>query len=794
MWIPSWLARKAKDTTKYLTATIAAHDRGGYRRRKPDVMAMVQRDIGYIAICSAINAASLASCPIRLYTSKRAKLQTRKLTQRERKWIYDTEPMHGIGAKAADMVDEAGDVERVMSHPLLDFIADPNPDDRGFSYWELHFALLELCGNAFHHVVTTGPKQVFLFPLFPQFMQIQPGTDQLVSHYVYSRDTSNEQRFERDEVLHAVFRKRKSDPFWGSSWTYDIYPEHDLRSAMNQHATNLFKNGASPDLAISFKNKVTEQEIARVRDEVEAKYSGLQNVGRTLMMGDATITKLGDTMRDLDYEAGRRKVESDIMAAAGVPESMLRLNDANLASSLSGDVTYSRRTILPRITKHVEWLNEVVVPLFGGGVFFIADNPVPDDKAARLDATRLDVAAGIITTNEARAVRGLDPIDDPLADSLLFSGQPLGFVAPSPFGPPQNDQRPTREPEEEPEDDQEPEEPAKSVASIFHPPATPSPVAKAAQLVSQRALWSGSDCGCSKSLRPVNLETSPAPNAMADAVFRVFAEQRDALLASMDVNPSGYKTASRVVKASDPAAEAARLLKLWGALDPTWQAKMEAAVGEFADDRFGAAAEAAINFVAQYAEGVPDDAFELGDEDAAAMVARYTAGRLDRLQGINDTTANALAGTIEEAVRAGENIQSMRMRVQAVYDAESAPGQTISRRRAETIARTETAKAQTSGNMAGWQASGVVEGKRWLVSLDACEFCEAAAREFNSRTVKLDEPFYRKGSTLRGTDGGVMALDFDDVDAAPLHPSCKCDVVPVIVGYGAAAPVQGALS
>ena len=100
--------------------------------------------------------------------------------------------------------------------------------------------------------------------------------------------------------------------------------------------------------------------------------------------------------------------------------------------------------------------------------------------------------------------------------------------------------------------------------------------------------------------------------------------------------------------------------------------------------------------------------------------------------------------------------------------------------RAQTIARTESARAYTDGQNAAWEASGVVKGKTWLVSPYACEFCEAAAKEFGEKSVGVKDAFYERGATITGASGATMALDFDDTSGPPLHPNCRCSLLPVI--------------
>ena len=79
--------------------------------------------------------------------------------------------------------------------------------------------------------------------------------------------------------------------------------------------------------------------------------------------------------------------------------------------------------------------------------------------------------------------------------------------------------------------------------------------------------------------------------------------------------------------------------------------------------------------------------------------------------------------------------------------------------RAEMIARTETAVADVQGNLEGWRATGQVAGKQWLTAPGCCDECQA----LNEVVVDLDAEF--------PDDGG---------EGPPLHPNCRCDVLPVL--------------
>jgi hypothetical protein len=138
---------------------------------------------------------------------------------------------------------------------------------------------------------------------------------------------------------------------------------------------------------------------------------------------------------------------------------------------------------------------------------------------------------------------------------------------------------------------------------------------------------------------------------------------------------------------------------------------------------------------------------------------------------VSDAAAQYIADTVAQGIEDGNSIEDMADRI--------AEQRGISRERAEMIARTESAYAYTEGRLESMKESGVVTGKRWLLSPDACEFCEAAARQYGEKTVPLDTPFYTVGTTLTGVAGGRMKLTYRNVDGPPLHPNCRCDVIAV---------------
>lgn len=184
-----------------------------------------------------------------------------------------------------------------------------------------------------------------------------------------------------------------------------------------------------------------------------------------------------------------------------------------------------------------------------------------------------------------------------------------------------------------------------------------------------------------------------------------------------------------------------------------------------------AGAKATLEALADFPK-VADILKDSDEAEANPLAVRAARNAADRMSlSVSENAARYIADTVARGIQEGATISEMADAI--------AERRGISRTRAEMIARTESAYAYSEGRLEAMKESGVVIGKRWLLSPDACEFCEAAGRTFGQKTIPVDTPFYTVGTTLKGTRGGTMQLTYRDVQGAPLHPNCRCDIIAV---------------
>jgi len=146
---------------------------------------------------------------------------------------------------------------------------------------------------------------------------------------------------------------------------------------------------------------------------------------------------------------------------------------------------------------------------------------------------------------------------------------------------------------------------------------------------------------------------------------------------------------------------------------------------------------------------------------------------------VNKETEKQLRTTLADGIKLNESTYELRARVENTLGYAST-------RRADNIARTESARAQTYADLQAWQQSGVVEGKQWYTAQDerVCPYCES----MDGTQVDLKVSYFKKGDSLDvdyttnagNATTGTLNFSYDDVEGAPLHGSCRCVLIPIL--------------
>ena len=155
----------------------------------------------------------------------------------------------------------------------------------------------------------------------------------------------------------------------------------------------------------------------------------------------------------------------------------------------------------------------------------------------------------------------------------------------------------------------------------------------------------------------------------------------------------------------------------------------------------------------QVASGTDWATWEPGDVNAAIQSADGGLAQLldtagVTINGITDSTLDTLGNRIADGLMNGDSTDTVARGLRDMLDGDDT--------RAQAIARTETARAQTAGTLDNYTSAGVTQFD-WVLSDEPCAECSDAA------------------------DGNPH--EFGD-DAPPLHPNCRCAVSPVLPPSG----------
>lgn len=257
-------------------------------------------------------------------------------------------------------------------------------------------------------------------------------------------------------------------------------------------------------------------------------------------------------------------------------------------------------------------------------------------------------------------------------------------------------------------------------------------------------------------LKPINRER-PAVTKAAAAIRKECLAYFDGLRDS--VAEQIGKSINGTGKADDPEDDEEVVTKIIAGLDlGEWTALTAVLGSELTVLYVEAAKKAAQQIGAKLSVDALDlaneHAIEFARQRAAEMVGmRWVDGELvpnpDAQWRIDDGTREMLRGDVRRALQEGWSNDKLADVLSENY--------AFSDRRAETIARTETRKADVAGNITGYRELGVKQ-KQWQAHPDCCPACS----DLDGVIVGIDDDFPNGGG-----------------EGANLHPNDRCDVLPV---------------
>lgn len=139
-----------------------------------------------------------------------------------------------------------------------------------------------------------------------------------------------------DEVAHWSPIPDPLALYRGMSWLTPVLSEIQADAAATKHKGKFFENAATPNLSVSLKETVSEDQFREFMAAMNASHSGVDNAYKTLFLGGgADVKVVGADLRQLDFKATQGAGETRIAAAGRVPPIIVGLSEGLAAATYS---------------------------------------------------------------------------------------------------------------------------------------------------------------------------------------------------------------------------------------------------------------------------------------------------------------------------------------------------------------------------------------------------------------------------------------------------------------------------
>jgi HK97 family phage portal protein len=310
------------------------------------------------------------------------------------------------------------------THPLLDLLARPNPLQSGNEMKEAWFGFLQIAGNAYLEAAELRGAVRELYVLRPDRMKVVPGPRGWPAAYEYSAGGKSV-RFAMDvargraPILHMRLFNPINDHY-GFSPIEAAALGIDLHNSAAGWNKALLDNGARPSGALIYHGtdgggNLSQDQLARLKQELSDNYQGPANAGRPLLLeGGLDWKEMSFNPKDMDFIQSKHVAAREIALAFGVPPMLLGIpGDNTYANYREANLAFHRQTILPLAGKACQALTHWLAPRFGPGLELWYDADQVEALAADRDSLWERVGqADFLTINEKRAATGYAPVAD----------------------------------------------------------------------------------------------------------------------------------------------------------------------------------------------------------------------------------------------------------------------------------------------------------------------------------------------------------------------------------------------
>lgn len=633
--------------------------------------------------------------------------------------------------------------EPVTTHPLLDLLDRFNSTTARTDAFYLTEAYLELTGDCFWYLEggknNAQPTAIYL--LQPDKVELVISSEGEVTGYIFKTTIDGKSKtvsYEAEEILHFK-TPNPSNPFRGFSVVEGIAQQLDIDAYATQTTRSFYENGMMANFVLSTEQKLTSDQLQKLRAEMRSAYQGTQNAFKVPIFGGGIkVEQLSQSSKDAE-QLKQQAWQRDIIMAAfkNTKASLGIVEDVNRANAESTIDFWRQSVILPKMQRIANTINEFLVPRYGDNLLLGVCDPAGEDYDAQMNKAVKLKGAGIITRNEAREIVGYDQVDggdlfpeqyvlnnDNNVPKSLRNIQYKKLIAKSGLIEKRKEYREKILPE------------AKKMVEVMHNHKH--------KKTDKKVKKNYSDFNFDQAVSYHNKQI-----AIVDAQEKQFENAINQYLTGLT-----ERAADRV----------SVLLKK--------QAYKDEMIDEEQELLFLTAAVAGILTAVALSGG--NQANNLIGIDTPYLLSETEKQVVDKQitrfgKSIINTDRDKIAEIVAEGLKNGNGPAKVANAIRTQMPE-------FTRAQATRVARTELLTTINNSALEAWKKSGVVKAKQW-VTHDPCPYCAP----LDGKIIELDAVYFEKGDTWLGEAKSPIKLDYRSIPAPPLHPNCECSEVPVLI-------------
>jgi len=331
-------------------------------------------------------------------------------------------------AKSGYLFEDINDPEKEPNQSDVKIIEEfINNEAMPFDIWKKTWVRdRHTAGNYYGHMEKAKSGAYLKFnPVDPRTMTVLSDKYGNIQKYIQRVMGVDSVMFDPEEIVHSKMDLSTSNPLLGVSPIEAIALEGQTEIEAQKSNFSFYENNAVPSHLLIVEQELNEDQYKTLKDELDDKFKGADNRFKSgIIPFIKDIKTITPSQKDMQYLETRWFTTKKIVVAFGVDSFILGYTEG--VQRGNAEVIYKgfyENTIRPLEIELEDMLNSKILPLLG-----VTDTKVRikqsnyDNKKELADITRADVQFAIMTVNEARKERGLEPSDNELADELLFNG------------------------------------------------------------------------------------------------------------------------------------------------------------------------------------------------------------------------------------------------------------------------------------------------------------------------------------------------------------------------------------